>query len=311
VVIRVLDQNYFVLQTLPSETGLTQYVCKNVSADDGLVYRIVQIPMEETTPELLAWLSQLFRAGRFRELVQYASERDRLQVVVDCGPEEAAQMEQILVQEKPSLKERFRMGGKLLERLIISDIPACFAIPALDALHVRYTPALECSLSFELDQLPAFFAADQDKFWSRLRRVLRRLFTEELRDRKLPELKAYLDRLLEQDFSDMLEAYKAWLPIAEQYSEAEEEKLEAKSLPYVIWDKIKAFWHFLKSLFFLVVLGIALFYLINSVRTFLAPTEQKDVYEMVGDLPIISGTAGQAGPEQETAMNTETEARNE
>ena len=290
MVIRVLDQNYFVLQTLPSETGLLQYVCRNVGEDSGHIFRIVMLTREQTSQRLIRWLSDIYRAGRFRELTQYASEHDSLQVVVDCGSESAVPAEQLLTEEKPSLKERLSMGSKMLERLILSDVPAFFAIPALDPGHVRFTKSLDCCFTFELEHLTDFDAAEPAKEYSHLRAVLRRLFSEELRNRKMPELKEFLDRLLQQEFSDMTEVYRAWLPIAQKYGAADETKLEAKSLPFVIWEKIKLLARLLKKLFVLVVIGLAVAYLVFSVRRFMAPTEHKDVYRSVGDLVIVNSS---------------------
>ena len=51
MIIRILDKNYFVQQTIPSEKGLVQYVCLNVSEDDGRIYRIVRIPVREVKQE--------------------------------------------------------------------------------------------------------------------------------------------------------------------------------------------------------------------------------------------------------------------
>ncbi len=299
MVIRVLNQNYFVLQTLPSETGLTQYVCRTVAGDDGHIYRIVMVQREETTPELVSWLSDIFREGRFHELVQYASEQDSLQVVVDCGYADAVPMERLLEDEHPDLKERMMMCGKLLERLILSDIPVFFAVPALDPEHVRFTKSLDCCFTYELENLAGFDETTPEKELHHLRAVIRRLFAAEMRDRKIPELKSLLDRIVQHEFPDRMAIYEAWLPIQKKYSEADETKLEAKSLPYVIWEKIKAFAEFLRKLFFIVVIISALGYLAFSVRDFAAPEKQQDIYVSVGDMRIISGTAAETEGQNE------------
>ncbi len=291
MVIRILDQNYFVLQTLPSETGLLQYVCKNVAENDGRIYRIVNIPLEETTPEMISWLNGIWRAGRFHELRQYAVEKDCLQVVADCGSETAVSVEQILEEEKPALKERCEMAGKFLQRLILSDVPAFFAIHALDAEHVRFTPSLDCCFTFELEQLKRFASAAPSKEFHRIRAVLRKLFSNELRDKKMPELKDLLDRILQLEFSDTMEIYKAWLPIAEQYAGMDEEKLQRKDFFTALKEKLKLAAGFFKKAFGLVILGLAIAYLVISIKNFTAPTEQKDIYKTIGDMEIVSGTA--------------------
>ena len=291
MVIHVLNQNYFVLQTLSSETGFRQYVCKNVAEDDGHIYRVVMIPREETTSDLILWLSDIFNAGRFYELVQYASERDSLQVVVDCGYADAVPMDQLLREEKPDLQERMMMCGKMLERLILSDVPVFFAVPALYPDHVRFTRSLDCCFTYELDELVNFEEADPERELHRLRAVIRKLFASEVKDRKIPELNDLLDRITQHEFPDRLAIYEAWLLIEEKYGAEDETKLKARSLPYIIWEKIKAIAKFLKNLFFIVVIILALAYLVFSIRNFVAPEKQQDVFETVGDMTIHSGTA--------------------
>ena len=299
MVIHVLDQNYFVLQTLPSETGLTQYVCRNVAGDDGHIYRVVMVPREETTPDLVRWLSDIFSAGRFHELVQYASERDSLQIVVDCGFSDAVPMDRLLSEEQPALKERMMMCGKMLERLILSDVPAFFAVPALYPDHVRFTKGLDCCFTYELENLVKFEETDTEKELHHLRAVIRKLFAAEMRDRKLPELKSLLDRIVQHEFPDRMAIYEAWLPIQEKYGTADETKLEAKSLPYIIWEKIKVIAGFLKKLFFIVVIIMALAYLVLSIRNFAAPQKQQDIYQSIGDMTIQSGTAAETEEQDE------------
>lgn len=299
MVIHVLNQNYFVLQTLPSEAGLTQYVCKNVAEDDGHIYRIVMVPREETTSELVRWLADIFRAGCFYELVQYASERDSLQVVVDCGYADAVPMEQLLREERPTLKERMVMCGNMLERLVLSDVPAFFAVPALKADHVRFTKNLDCCFTYELENLEEFEEASTEKELMRLRAVIRRLFAAEIKDRKIPELQDLLDRIAQHEFPDRLAIYEAWLLIEDKYGTAGELKLESKSLPYIIWGKIKAIAGFLKKLFFIVVILLAVAYLVFSIRNFAAPSQQQDVYQAIGDMTIQGGSASETEGQDE------------
>ena len=85
MIIRVLDRNYFVQQTISSDNGLVQYVCTNVAEDDGRVCRIVRIPLPEVDTGLIRYLSDIYKAGSFRELVQYANEGGYMQERRGCS----------------------------------------------------------------------------------------------------------------------------------------------------------------------------------------------------------------------------------
>ena len=290
MIIRVLNRNYFVQQTIPSEQGLLQYVCTNVAEDDGKLYRIVRIPLPEVTPELVRYLADIFRKERFRELVQYANEGEYLQVVTDCGSAKAKSIRERLAESKVPLKERLAMGEKLLERLILSEVPAFFALSALDDTHIRFTDSLDCCMTFELDQLPDFEKAGTADVIRQVRVVLAGLFRKEIKDGKLPDLEVFLKRIEVGAFRELLPLYTDYRTMAAELSKLDEDKLEPKSLPFRIWEWLKSAFRFLKKLFFLVVILMAVAYLVLSVRNFLAPTEHLAVYNQVGDLQIRNET---------------------
>ncbi len=300
MVIRILDQNYYVQQTLPSEAGLVQYVCTNVSEDDGRMYRIVRIPLQDVEPALVEYLTDLYSQGLFRELVQFANEDGCLNVVLDCGKMTALPLSERLKGKLP-LKERAMMGEKLLERLILSNIPAFFARGAMDTDHVCFTDAEECSLIFELENLPAFADAKTTEEVSRIGEVLAALFENELKDEKLPELKELLERIRQDELPGVMEIYMSYKPLAVHMAELNEETLPAMSLPFRIWEKIKKLFGLLKKLFFIVVILIAVGYLVMSVHDFMAPTVRKDIYESVGDIEILSGSRFDEDKETESA----------
>ena len=97
----------------------------------------------------------------------------------------------------------------------------------------------------------------------------------------------------------MMEVYRAWLPVAKKYADMEESSLEPVSLGTILWKMVEKVIDFIKKWMGLLIIIIALVYLIISIRDFTAPTKQKDVYNAIGDMTIISGTA------------EETEAQNE
>lgn len=290
MIIRVLDRNYFVQQTISSEHGLIQYVCTNVAEDDGRIYRIVRIPLPEVETGLIRYLSDIYREGSFRELKQYANEGGYLQVVADCGDMKAKTLKEILGEGGLTFRARLALGEKLLERLILSDVPDFFALGAMDTDHVRFTDAMDCSFFFELENLKNFQEADTPQVHRRLRAVLNTLFEKELKDERVPELKPFLDRISQNEFPSSMLLYQAYQPLAAELSLRNEETMEGKSLPFRIWEKIKALFRFLRSLFFVAVILIAIAYLVLSIRNFVSPPAQKDVFKSVGDLQIVSGT---------------------
>ncbi|MDO4803527.1 MAG: hypothetical protein Q4A32_01745 [Lachnospiraceae bacterium] len=303
MIIRVLDQNYFVQQTLPSEEGLVQYVCTNVSEDDGRTYRIVRIPTSEVQPELIRYLANLYKEGLFHELIQYGNEKGHFHVVMDCGPTKARTLQDRLQTEVISLAERLVMGDNFLKYLIVSSIPLWFAESSMHTDHILFTDALECALDFELEFLMKFEDADMKGLMAGIREVLSELFAKELDKEKLPEMKDYLEKMLQGEYSDLMSAYQEYRKIELSLAGVKESSLEPKSLPWRLWDRIKSLASHTEKLIGVLVFAIVIAYLIWSVWNALQPTKQKDIYPAIGDEKILSSAGLAEGGKDSSASD--------
>ncbi len=299
MIIRVLDQNYFVQQTIPSGKGLVQYVCTNVSENDGRIYRIVRIPVQDVKPELVKYLADIYKEGLFHQLVQYGNEKDHFHVVMDCGPSKARPLKDRLQQDVISLAERLSMGENFLEYLIVSSVPVWFAESSMDTDHVVFTDALECALVFELEHLEDFADAGERSMQAKLKNVLAELFAKELDKSKIPEMAAFLQKVSQGEYSGMLSIYQEYQKIAKALAGVDEATLEPKSFLWRMWDKIKSLARYAEKLLGFVVFIIAIAYLVWSIYGLMQPTKARDIYPAIGDEKILSGT--RAAEEAETA----------
>lgn len=290
MIIRVLDQNYFVQQTIPSEEGLVQYVCTNVSEDDGRIYRIVKIPVQEVEPELVRYLAGLFKDGMFHELVQYGNEKEHFHVVMDCGPAKGRALSDRLQTDVLSLAERLSMGENFLEYLIVSSIPDWFAESSMDTDHIVFTDALECSLDFNLEFLKKFRKADRKIMQEKLQGVLYELFAKELDKEKIPEMGVFLERIIQGEYPDQMSLYQEYCRIKKTLEGVNESSLEPRGVLWRIWDNIKSIASHAEKYFGFIAYAIAIVYLIWSVWHMMQPTEPRDVFSVIGDERILSGT---------------------
>ena len=311
MIIRVLDQNYFVQETIPSEDGLVQYVCTNVSEDDGRICRIVRIPLQDVQPALVEYLADIYREGLFKELIQYANEAGYLHVVADCGPAKARSLKDRLENDLIPLKERLSMGEKFLKQLILSNVPVFFALSAMDTEHVLFTDADDCSFVFELEHLERFAEADKDKMLRRTENVLSRLFAKELDAQKLPEMEAFLDRVVQGEYTGILSLYQAYRTVESGLADVDEASLEPQSFLWRLWDKIKKLASYAGKLFIVVIFAIAIAYLVWSVRNLLKPTSPRDIYPSIGDERILSGTREAGNPANGSAAGGGTDRKGE
>ena len=291
MVIRVLDHKYFVLRTVDTDDGLKQYVCRDLVDEESNIYRIVRIPHADVTTQLLRYLADIEVEGSFKEMREYASEGDFLCIVMDCGSQEAVPMSERLEREPLSLKERFGYVYKLIERMILSDMPAYFAVAGITPSGVKFTSAMDCSFDFDIHDITEYADYGTDDICGSLADFITGVFAEELRWSSMPELADFIKDLRRQRYSDYMDIFADFKAIEQIYSERDDAETESNSFPFRMWDVTKDLASQLKNISSLLLLLLAVVYLVISIRNTLKPTVAENIYDSVGDMQII-GTQG-------------------
>jgi hypothetical protein len=291
MVIRVLDHKYFVLRTIDTENGLDQYVCRDLVDEESNIYRIVRIPHSDVNDKLLRYLADIEVAGSFGELREYASEDGYLCVVMDCGSKDAETLTDKIAREEPDFRERLGYVEKLVERLILSDIPAYFAAAALSTERIKLTAALDCSFDFDVHDILEYEGYGMNDVCGRLADVIMDVFDRELKWNAMEDLTEFIKDLHFHRYSDYLAIYSDFKAICDRYGEDTDIELENNSFPFQMWDLLKNLAAHLRSMAALLLLVLAVAYLAISVRNFLKPTQARDVYTSIGDMQIM-GTGG-------------------
>jgi hypothetical protein len=291
MVIRVLDHKYFVLRTISAEDGLDQYVCRDLVDEESNIYRIVRIMHADVNDKLLRYLADIEVEGSFGELREYASEDGYLCVVMDCGAKDAKTLSERITEEASSFGERLGYVSKLIERLILSNIPAYFAAAALSGERVKYTDAMDCAFDFDLHDILEYESYGMNDVCGRLADVITNVFERELKWNAMKELTEFIKDLHLHRYTDYLAIYSDFKAICEKYGTGEGIELENNSFPFQLWDMLKNLASNLRNMAAMLLIVLAVAYLAISVRNFLKPTQARDVYTSIGDMQIM-GTGG-------------------
>ncbi len=310
MVIRVLDHKYFVMNTIVSGDGLDQYVCRDLSGEDSEIYRIVRIPHDDVTPELMRYLTDIDSSESFNQLREYSNEGDFLCVVMDCGSSRAVSLRKKIAREQPSFKERLGYVYGLIERLILSDIPVYFATSALNAESIRLTPALDIAFDFDIHDILGFESRGMEDVCTELADVIMEVFDAEMSRNSLAELTQLVRNLRLRRYTDYLAIFADYKVIYEKYSGSEDDiELENNSFPFRLWDMLKNLCAQVKKYAYLLLLVLAAAYLVMTIRNIFKPTQQKDIYDYIGDMQIGgAGDAASADAVQGTDAAQDTDA---
>ncbi len=283
--LQVQNKSYLVLQAIESDKdGVCQYICRLSEEVDGREYRAVRIPSSKVTGELIQYLMEQVRQKNFREFINYTTESDSVTILMNCG--KGITLEEKIAKERLALRERLELSRGLLSHLVLSDFPAYFLYSAMEIDRIRVTPAMEFSFAFELSDIAYFSRIDMTKALFKLGQVLEFLFSQELKQRSLPELESFLYGMKRGQFSDLLSVYEGFEEICRIRAGREEEPLENHSFPFRLWEWIKWLGRKLKSMIKLGILILAMIYLGLSIYQFVRPESWGPSYDVIGDLEL-------------------------
>lgn len=283
--IRILDKSYQVLYTPEGDhRGIRQHVCRDVEDVSGREYRAVRIPSELVTGELVRYLMDQVHNKSFREFVNYGTDAKYLTVLMDCGT--GTPLKQLLSQEKMTLRERLEIGEKLLEHLLLADFPTYFLCATMEPGRVKVSSAMDFGFDFDLSGLPEFNKADFSMACGQIADTLSPLFEPELRRRAFPDMESFLYGLRHGEWETLLSVYQKFLGICREWRDKDEERLESRSIAFVVWEKIKGLGRFLKACGKVAVVLLAVAYLALSLHQLVKPDPVQQVYGRIGELEV-------------------------
>lgn len=283
--IQILDKSYQVLYTLEGDAqGIKQHVCRDVEDVSGREYRAVRIPSELVTGELVRYLMEQVHNKSFREFVNYVTDVKYLTVLMDCG--RGTSLEKLLSWERMTLRERLEIGEKLLEHLLLADFPTYFLCAAMDPGRIKVNSAMDFGFDFDLSGLAEFDRADFSMACRQLADTLSALFEPELKRRAIPDMESFLYGLRHGEWETLLSVYQKFLGICREWRDKDEDRLESRSIAFVVWEKIKGLGRFLKTCGKVAMVLLAAAYLALSLHQFIKPDPVRQVYVRIGELEV-------------------------
>lgn len=283
--IQILDKSYQVLYTgEEEERGIRQYVCRDVEDVSGREYRAVRIPSELVTGELIRYLMEQVHNKSFREFVNYGTDAAYLTVLMDC--KKGTSLAKLLSWERMTLRERLEIGEKLLEHLLLADFPTYFLCAALEPERVKVNSAMDFGFDFDLSGLVDFDKADFSMACKKLADTLSPLFEPELKRRAFPDMEGFLYGLRHGEGESLLSVYQRFLSICREWRDKDEDRLESRSMAFVVWEKMKGLGRFLRGCGKVALVLLAAAYLVLSLRQLAKPDAVWQVYSRIGELEV-------------------------
>ncbi len=258
LIISTYEHDYPVVGVKESNEVYDCYICRNVSS--GGLCRIMSIKDKRLFAELTGWLIEKINPEAFTDYIEQFIFEDKLCIVMKYT--EGITLRTKLATESLPLKERLELGRKLLERVILQDIPEYFLAKCFSPDQMMITSDLNVSFNYPIEDIAQDRSADGRK---NIEPVFRMLFAREL-ERKVPDLlMKFFRQLPELTEARMIDLYSEYYALIGQLEKYDENGEQPKTFWFRLWEVLKKVFKVLKKILIIALILASVGYLIYTI----------------------------------------------
>lgn len=258
MVIRTFEHEYPVIGVKESGEQYDTYICRDVS--NGGMCRIMSIKDRSMFPEIVSWLTDTINRQAFTDYREHFIFDGQLCIVMKFT--QGVTLSARLATESVPFRERLEIGRRLLEKVVLQDIPDHFLAKCFEPEHIVLDKDLTVSFNYPIEEIINERSSECKRD---IETVFRLLFEKELA-RKVPDLlMAFFKRLpvlTEMSMIDLYSEYYLMMGKLEKYDESSE---QPKTFWYKLWNKIKKLLSILKKLLIILLIVLSIVYLIYTI----------------------------------------------
>lgn len=283
MVIQTMEKEYTVINYVYADDDMERYICREEAGSKR--YAVTCIKNRMWIRKTTKFLMQQMENRYFTDYVSCFFSKECLYVVMEHG--EGISLKEKLGKGDCSLRERMEIGKKLLEKIMILNMPEYFLQDCIRAETVMLSSALEVNFQYGLSQI-----SDYDRFHflavqNRLGSLFEILFSGGRKKDILPPASGFCNSLREGRYQDILEIYAAYGSMCRALQELPpEEIILTKTWSFRIWDGIKKYFAPLRKLCAIAVMLLAIIFLIYSVRESMQEDGETKLFQAIGTLEI-------------------------
>lgn len=213
MIISSLEHSYTVIYHSGEEADFERFICKRENTD--AVYTLLRIHRKEDIRYLLE--RNLLRQeinGSFVDYKEGFLWKDTLILVF--LRREGCPLHQYLAEEAIVLSRRLELGKRILERLLLLNMPEYLLAAILNPDCILVTGEEEIVIRYEPEQLFILAEGGSNQLLERFYRIFFLLFQKEEQERVCPEIDVFLEQIRREPFRDVFLIYQIYDHMLEQ-----------------------------------------------------------------------------------------------
>ncbi len=280
--VQTVDNTYIVINELPSEYGRNRFVCIRKS-DDKKVF-LFKINNRQIILKIMEYVSSCEKNKNFSDFCDYFTMDGCLYMAFEYG--EGRTITDVC-KEHMSLKERVELLSRIMQLIIIEDMPEFFQYICLDTDNIMVDTTGTISFDYNIKDIENYDKYTIEDVWQNLLKVVNIIFSHELKIHSIEVIDKWVNSISNNRYEQLIDAYKDFNNISPNIKDTSEMvRTMPKTKGFKRWEKIKGSFKFIKRLLVIILIVVSLAYLIFTINTSNKRQHEKNVFDTIGTLKI-------------------------
>jgi len=281
--IQTYERGYQVISHVLSNDIGEIYICRDISADQE--YTVLRIKDKDIIAELMVYMNQTIKDTFVDFKERFVFEGD---LCLAFQYHRGSSLSAKLKHEYCSLNERMTMGKKILDRIVLLDMPLYFLKNCLSGERIIVRPGLDISFNYVPSDILHFAEVDDREVFTAFTAIFDLLFADELTKQSAPPINNFYAELHREQHFDSIELYKQYAQMCREVEIIPEEEInKPKSKWFLLWERVKKKFGTFKKILGVLLLILSVVYLAYTIGDAANPTiTQVQHFEFIGTLEI-------------------------
>lgn len=266
MIIKNLKNQYYVIQKLKSHKDFDILHCRILESKENTTYDVVKIKNRQLMPHLIEVFTEELDNQTFYDLFECFSKSGMFYIVFKHG--EGISLEDKLMNEHCTLRERLEIGKNILERIILLAMPDFLLYEILNSNNTYIEKDLTISFSYQIKTLDYTDQLEFSKIMKKVTELMELLFHDEIERKESEDIGHFIEMCNEYNFTGFLEFYQEYIKFYDVIcKQSDGGFIKPNTLLFRIWEKTKKVFHKTKKYFIAALFVILFIILVKSLFT--------------------------------------------
>lgn len=264
MLIQTYKKDYYIIERKKTTEEQDVFICEENGKKNGLQYLLIHIKKKECVYQVIPFFSQLKNHTVFQDYIDCFSKNGTFYLVFQHKKEKTLEVK---LKEICDFRERLEVGKRLLEKMILLDMPFCIQYDILTTEKIMISEHLQVSFYYELSEYQQYFSITIKYVMERLQCIIEQLFIEELKGNYSIWINEFYESLKQDKYHTYFDIYQAYNKMYEQLLTNNAYQYMRPNIKRMkIWDTFKRILHQTRPIISIVlILGSILYLIMSSV----------------------------------------------